>query len=100
MYMSISVLITQMVILFILILMGYVLTKLKMVDMNGSKQLSAIVSTVTNPALILSSAFTQDGSITNRDIFVVSIVSLALFLIWFLAGKCLSILLNIKKDER
>lgn len=98
--MSASIVITQMVILFILIFAGYLMTKLKMVDMTGSRQLSAIVSNITNPALIISGAFTQDGTITNHDILIVSIVSLVLFFIWFLVGKGMGYVLRVPKHDR
>lgn len=98
--MSVSIVLTQMMIIFILILSGYIMTKLKIVDMTGSRQLSAIVSNITNPALVLASAFTQDGTITNRDIFTVSMTALALFFVWFLVGKALGHLLRVPKEEK
>ncbi len=98
--MSASIVLTQMMIIFILILTGYIMTKLKIVDMTGSRQLSAIVSNITNPALVLASAFTQDGTITNRDIVVVSIIALVLFFVWFLVGKALGYVLRVPKEDR
>lgn len=58
--MSITVVIQQMVMIFILIGVGLLLYKKKMLSEMTSKQISGIIVNVTNPALLICSAF-QDG---------------------------------------
>ena len=47
--------VTQMIILFILVIVGYYLSKKKMMDADFDRKLSRVVINVTCPCLILSS---------------------------------------------
>ena len=58
--MSITVVLQQMVIIFILIGIGMILFKKKMLSEITSKQLSGLIVNITNPALLICSAF-DDG---------------------------------------
>lgn len=58
--MSITVVLQQMVMIFILIAVGMVLYKKEMLSEMTSKQISGVIVNVTNPALLVCSAF-QDG---------------------------------------
>ena len=58
--MSITVVLQQMVMIFILIGIGLLLYKKKIISEMTSKQISGIIVNVTNPALLICSAF-QDG---------------------------------------
>lgn len=98
--MSASVVMTQMIIFFVLILTGYLLTKKKIVDMSGSRQLSAIVSNICNPALLLASAFNEDNKATNEDVLLVAGIALVIYLIWFVVGLVIGPLLRAPKEER
>ncbi|MBD5489712.1 MAG: hypothetical protein HDR13_13135 [Lachnospiraceae bacterium] len=58
--MSITVVLQQMVMIFILIAIGILLYKKEMLSEVTAKQISGIIVNVTNPALLICSAF-QDG---------------------------------------
>lgn len=58
--MSITVVLQQMIMIFILIGIGLLLYKKEMLSEMTSKQISGIIVNVTNPALLICSAF-QDG---------------------------------------
>ena len=58
--MSILVVLQQMVIIFILIGVGMLLYRRNMLSEATSKQISGIIINVTNPALLICSAF-EDG---------------------------------------
>lgn len=58
--MSITVVLQQMIIIFILIGIGMILFKKKMLSEITSKQLSGLIVNITNPALLICSAF-DDG---------------------------------------
>ena len=53
--MSITVVLQQMVIIFILIGIGMILYRSKMLSEETSKQISGIIINVTNPALLILS---------------------------------------------
>ncbi len=50
----------QMVIMFILIMVGYMIRKVKLIDHNGSKTLSNILLLLVNPVVILNSFLTVE----------------------------------------
>ena len=58
--MSITVVLQQMIIIFILIGIGMILFKKEMLSEKTSKQLSGLIVNITNPALLICSAF-DDG---------------------------------------
>ena len=58
--MSITVVLQQMIIIFILIGIGMILFKKEMLSEMTSKQISGLIVNVTNPALLICSAF-DDG---------------------------------------
>lgn len=58
--MSITVVLQQMIMIFILIVVGLLLYKKEMLSEITSKQISGIIVNVTNPALLICSAF-QEG---------------------------------------
>ncbi len=58
--MSISVVLQQMVIIFLLIGIGMILFRRGMLSEEGSKQISGLIINVTNPALLICSAL-EDG---------------------------------------
>ncbi len=74
--MSITVVLQQMVMIFVLIGVGLLLYKKKMLSEMTSKQLSGIIVNVTNPALLICSAF-QEGP-------KVSVPELGMALLFFL----------------
>lgn len=98
--MSTPVVMTQMVIFFVIIFSGYLLTKRKIVDMVGSRQLSAVVSNVCNPALLLASAFNEDNKATNQDVLLIAAIALGIYLLWFLIGNMMGPVLRVPKEER
>lgn len=62
--MSAGIVLQQMVIIFMLILTGYVVYKKGIIQGEVSKGLSALVVNVCNPALLIRSAFERDPSVT------------------------------------
>ena len=58
--MSITVVLQQMVIIFLLIGIGMILFRRKMLSEEGSKQISGLIINVTNPALLICSVL-EDG---------------------------------------
>ncbi|MDO4273102.1 MAG: AEC family transporter [Eubacteriales bacterium] len=62
--MSAGIVLQQMLIIFILILTGYVVYKKGIVQAEVSKGISALVVNVCNPAILIRSAFDRDPSVT------------------------------------
>lgn len=75
--MSITVVLLQMIKLFLIICIGFVLYKIKMIDDHTKAQLTKILLYVTTPALIIDSFVKNMGS-DKRDmlgeLFVIAII--------------------------
>ena len=83
--MSSLVVLEQMVMIFILILTGFVLYKKKMISDSASKDLSALVVNVCSPGLVIVSMFNDLSQIPRENVIFVGAISVIfyLFLIFF-----------------
>lgn len=75
--MNITVVIEQMIMIFILIGVGMILFRSRILDETSSKQLSGLIVNVTNPALLICSAFSGGPKMSLAELGY----ALALFLI-------------------
>lgn len=79
--MSFSKILTQVAVLFIIILVGYVIRKLDMLDESSTSKISNLVMSVFLPSMIISSMqIDYDKSMINK-IFILLIVSLVAYAI-------------------
>ena len=81
--MSITVVLQQMIMIFILIGVGIILFKKEMLSEATSKQISGIIVNVTNPALLICSAFGEGPKMSFRElasVFAVFIVVYAILI--------------------
>ena len=83
--MSSLVVLEQMVMIFILILTGFVLYKKNRISDSASKDLSALVVNVCSPGLIIVSMFNDLSQIPRENVIFVGIIGIIfyLFLIFF-----------------
>lgn len=81
--MSITVVLQQMIMIFILIGIGIILFKKEMLSEATSKQISGIIVNVTNPALLVCSAFGDGPKMSLRElatVFAVFIIAYAILI--------------------
>ena len=79
--MSVTVVLQQMVMIFILISVGMILYKKEMLSELTSKQISGIIVNVTNPALLLCSAFGDGPKASLQELGTAFIVFLVVYAI-------------------
>lgn len=96
--MSITVVLQQMVIIFILIGIGIMLYRRKMLSEEGSKQISGLIINVTNPALLICSALDDGPKASLSDLGIAFVSYAAIFAL--LIGACflLPYLLRVPKN--
>ena len=87
--MSITVVLTQMIMIFILIGVGMILYKKEIVSEMTSKQISGIIVNVTNPALLICSAFGDGPRVSLRELGT----ALAVFLVIYAVLVAISFLI-------
>lgn len=69
----------QMIVLFLIILVGFLAYKKDYINDNATKKLSSIVVNIANPALILSSILSMDNTITGRDLLITMVIAVSVF---------------------
>lgn len=96
--MSISVVLQQMVIIFILIGIGMVLFRRRLLSEEGSKQISGLIINVTNPALLICSALDDGPKASLRELGIALAAYAAVFAILIAVGFLLPYLLRVPKN--
>lgn len=95
-----SEILTLMVTLFSLIIVGYVIAKLDIIDLETNKKLSGFILNVTCPALILNSVLSGDISSSNSTVIVVFICSLVLTALLLVFSFIIPVVLHIKGPKK
>lgn len=98
--MSITVVLEQMVIIMILIMVGLFLYRKKMLSEDTSRQLSGLIVNITNPAVLICSAFDDTPKLSLRELGTGMGVFLISYLILFLAAYLIPLLLRIPEHAR
>lgn len=98
--MSITIVLQQMVIIFILIGIGMLLYRRKMLSEEGSKQISGLIINVTNPALLICSALDDGPKATLGELGMALIAYASVFAILIAAGFLIPHILRIPGNLR
>lgn len=96
--MSILVVLQQMVIIFILIGIGMVLFRRRLLTEEGSKQISGLIINVTNPALLICSALDDGPKASLRELGIALAAYAAVFAVLIAVGFLLPYLLRVPKN--
>ncbi|MGN1180586.1 MAG: AEC family transporter [Suilimivivens sp.] len=92
-------LLQQMIVLFILMGVGYLCYKLKMITDEVSKKLSAIVVNIANPAMVLTGCM-GDDKISGKELLTVFILVIIIYVVLVLLAMVIPPLLKIEKKSR
>ncbi|MBR3736044.1 MAG: AEC family transporter [Lachnospiraceae bacterium] len=98
--MSLSVLLQQMGVILILVSIGIMLYKKKIIDDTNSKKLSAIVVDVCNPALIMASILSGGLTATHEDLKTAIVLGAAFYTLLVILGFVLPRILRAKPEHR
>lgn len=99
--MSIMVVFNQMMCLFLMIALGYGVAKWGIVSQQVSGGLSSMVVKITCPMMVLSSVMTAKPQGTMKEIFMVFLLSIGLYIIFPLIGLVLNLVIRTpEKDKR
>ncbi|MGN1115636.1 MAG: AEC family transporter [Candidatus Ornithomonoglobus sp.] len=98
--MDIKILITQMAELFIIMLLGYLVYRIKLIDDHFVKKFTKLILDVTLPAMILASVLKLEERQSTADVLTALITAAALFFVILPAfGWLLAKLLFVKKES-
>ncbi|MBQ3898797.1 MAG: AEC family transporter [Lachnospiraceae bacterium] len=93
-------LLKQMAILFIIMIIGYICRKIKMITDEGSKVLSAIVVNVANPCLILSAGINKESTVKGAMLAKTALLAVGVFAFLILIALFLPRLIKAKPENR
>ena len=96
--MSTSVVLQQMGVITILVAIGIILYKKKIVDDYTSPKLSAIVMDVCNPALILASLLSGNITATHKDLLVALLLGFLFYMGLVVLGFIFPFIVRADKD--
>ena len=97
--MNIQVVINQMIILFLVIIIGYIANKVGILDKSQNQKLSSLILNITCPALILASV----SDIESGDFKIVVqifIISIIIYLVLPFMGILLAKILKVPEEDR
>lgn len=98
--MSITVVLQQMIIIFILIGIGMILYRRKIISEEGSKQISGLIINVTNPALLICSALDDGPKATLGELGMALAAYAVVFALLIVVSFLIPHLLRIPKSTR
>ena len=98
--MSLSVILQQMGVICILVAIGVYLEKRGSVDALTSKQISAIVVDVCNPALILASILSGNLTASHRDLLTAAALGAGFYALLVGLGFLMPHILRVPRDKR
>lgn len=96
--MDITGLLNQMVILFVIIIIGYIAAKAKAITPDTNKQLSALISMLTNPMQLLSSVLSGVRPLSTKDALLLTAIAMSFYVVQIGVAMLLSRALD--KDKR
>ncbi|MBO5277983.1 MAG: AEC family transporter [Lachnospiraceae bacterium] len=89
----------QMIVLFLIMLVGFIAYKKDYINDNASKKLSSIVVNIANPALILSSILSMDNTITGRDLMITVVIAAAVFASLLVIAIAVPMLFRVERQS-
>lgn len=98
--MSIEVVLGQMIMIFIMILIGVFLYRSNHLSNDTSKQLSWIIVNITNPITLLCAALKDENKIGPKELAIAFVCFIGMYGILILISQVLPLLLKVPKESR
>lgn len=96
--MDIILVFKQMIILFILMIVGYVANKKKIMTVDSDKLFSKLIVNITSPALIIYSVLSGNHLKDKTMVLYIFIVAILYYILIPIIAKLLIVIFRIKKD--
>ena len=98
--MDIPALFERMLVLFLILLAGFVCGKTGVMNVESNKALSRLIANLTNPMLVLSSVMTGQRLMTNREVLLLSLIAAGCYAFLIATSFLVPKLLRLKESER
>lgn len=97
--MDIGVIVNQMLVLFIVMIIGYITNKKNILDVNVNKKISSLLLNITAPALILSSVVNRNKAGDPKLVLDIAVLAIILYAILPFLGIVLAKILKVPKED-
>lgn len=93
------ILLRQMLIFFVIMLLGYYMGKKQILNEEGSKSISWIVVNLANPALIISGCLNLENPLDKKELLYILSVAVSLFVLLIILAHLMPHLFSTKGSE-
>lgn len=93
------ILLQQMMVLFIIMMIGYVCRRIGLFGTEASKLLSGIVVNVANPALILSSSINKESVIQGKELVITIGLAISFYVVLLVIAELIPRILRVDKHD-
>ncbi|MEO1814165.1 MAG: AEC family transporter [Acetobacterium sp.] len=98
--MDIKLVVSQMLELFLILALGYIAAKKKVVSPNFGSQLSNFILSITLPCMMLASVATMPADTNNLDVIMMFIISILFYVVMPFIAYFIARILMVKKEDR
>lgn len=98
--MDISIIFNQLIILFLIMSLGYLLNKIQIMTKDFNAQVTKLILNVTTPALILDSVLGDETTLTSHTVYVTFIAAILMYLLLPVFAKLITWILRVPKQQR
>lgn len=92
-------LLQQMLVLFIIMLLGYYCFKKGFFNQAAAKTLSFIVVNIANPAMILSGSVNSSGNIHGEELVLTVVIALIMYAVLIVLGFAITFILRVPQKD-
>lgn len=93
------ILLQQMMVLFVIMMIGYLCRRIGLFGAEASKLLSGIVVNVANPALILSSSINKESVIEGKELAFTMALAISFYLIFLVLAEIVPRILRVEERD-
>ena len=97
--MDIKVVIGQMIVLFALMGLGFLLYRVNILDLNTNSKLTSLVLSVTTPCMVLNSVLCTEKYSDSKTIFTILGIAVVAYVITPFIGVLINKLLHVPKNQ-
>ena len=97
--MDIKVVIGQMIVLFGLMGLGFLLYRVNILDLNTNSKLTSLVLSVTTPCMVLNSVLCTEKYSDSKTIFTILGIAVVTYVITPFIGVLFNKLLHVPKNQ-
>lgn len=90
----------QILSLFILLLIGYIMNKKGVLDSDANTRMTKIILNITLPAQIVVAFVSEQGHVTNLEVLKTFGISIVCYVLLFLLGVAFLFLVFVKKEQK